>query len=122
MSITSEVRIEPRPTLRSVAAPRQSPGTFYRVVWRWHFYAGMIIAPVLFVVAATGALYIFKDEIEAVVYADMLFAAPAESHVSYDRQVEIAQGQAGAGFKVTRLIVPAAAEGTTSVEGLSGEE
>ncbi len=39
----------------------------YRVIWRWHFYAGMIIAPALIVVAATGAIYIFKDELEAVI-------------------------------------------------------
>ena len=52
-------------------ADTKQPGTsgrMYRVVWRWHFYAGMIVAPVLIVVAATGGLYIFKDDLAAVVY------------------------------------------------------
>ena len=122
MSISTEVRTERRPAVRPVVKARRSPGTFYRVVWRWHFYAGMLIAPVLLVVAATGALYIFKDEIEAVLYADLLFAVPADSQVSYDRQVEIAQAAAGEDFKVTRLVVPAEPEEATSVEGVSGNE
>jgi len=42
--------------------PALSAGLF-RVLWRWHFYAGMIVGPVLFVMALTGALYLFKDEI-----------------------------------------------------------
>ena len=44
----------PSNTRRSAAGDR-----LYRVVWRWHFYAGMIITLPLIVVAATGALYIF---------------------------------------------------------------
>ena len=34
----------------------------YRVVWRWHFYAGLILAPVLMISAITGLMYIFKDD------------------------------------------------------------
>lgn len=63
----------------------------YRVVWRWHFYAGMIIAPVLIVVAATGALYIFKDELEAVLYPGITYVEPTAEHVSYERQLAAAR-------------------------------
>ena len=28
----------------------------YRTIWRWHFYIGLLVAPVLIVLAATGAL------------------------------------------------------------------
>src|SRR5436190_20406712 len=59
----------------------------YRVVWRWHFYAGMIIAPALIVVAATGALYIFKDELEAVIYPGVTYVEPAARRVSYEQQM-----------------------------------
>ena len=58
----------------------------YRVIWRWHFYAGMIIAPALIVVAATGALYIFKDELEAVLYPGVTYVEPAAERVSYEDQ------------------------------------
>lgn len=31
----------------------------YRAVWRWHFVAGIIIAPFLIVLTVTGAIYLF---------------------------------------------------------------
>ena len=40
----------------------------YRAVWRWHFYAGLLVLPVLCLMALTGGLYLFKDEIDAAVY------------------------------------------------------
>ena len=63
----------------------------YRIVWRWHFYAGMIIAPALIVVAATGALYIFKDELEAVVYPGLTYVEPAAERVPYEQQLSAAR-------------------------------
>src|SRR6185369_96435 len=71
-------------------ADTKQPGTsdrLYRIVWRWHFYAGMIIAPALIVVAATGALYIFKDELEAVVHPGVTFVEPAAERTSYEQQL-----------------------------------
>ena len=68
----------------------KQPGTsdrLYRIVWRWHFYAGMIIAPALIVVAATGALYIFKDELEAVIYPGVTYVEPAAERTSYEQQI-----------------------------------
>jgi uncharacterized iron-regulated membrane protein len=53
----------PADTRRSAASDR-----LYRIIWRWHFYAGMIIAPVMIVVSGTGALWIFKDELEGILH------------------------------------------------------
>ncbi len=36
----------------------------WRVVWRWHFYAGLICLPFLMLMALTGAIYLFKAEID----------------------------------------------------------
>ena len=36
----------------------------YRAVWRWHFYAGLICLPFLMLMALTGAIYLFKAEID----------------------------------------------------------
>lgn len=36
---------------------------FYPAVWRWHFWAGLLIAPFLIVVSVTGALYVFQEEL-----------------------------------------------------------
>ena len=58
-----------------------------RVIWRWHFYAGMIIAPALIVVVATGALYIFKDELEGLMYPGVSYIKPATERTSYEKQM-----------------------------------
>lgn len=57
-----------------------APPTFalYRAVWRWHFYAGLLVLPFLISLAVTGSLYLFKDEINAIVYARELTVAPSD--------------------------------------------
>ncbi|MFB9328743.1 PepSY-associated TM helix domain-containing protein [Paenibacillus aurantiacus] len=46
--------------------------TIYQSVWRWHFYAGVIFAPFLIILAFSGAVYLFKPQIEGYLYKDML--------------------------------------------------
>jgi uncharacterized iron-regulated membrane protein len=36
----------------------------YRTVWRWHFYAGLLVMPLIVVLALSGAVYLFKPQIE----------------------------------------------------------
>ena len=51
------------------------PGTntgLYRRVWRWHFYAGLVCLPFILSLAITGALYLFHQQIDDVVYASTL--------------------------------------------------
>ena len=67
----------------------------YRVVWRWHFYAGMIITLPLIVVAATGALYIFKDELEGVLHPGVLYVEPAAERATYEQQLAAARAAVG---------------------------
>lgn len=62
----------------------------YRIIWRWHFYAGMLIAPWVIVVAATGGLYIFKDELEAVVHPGVTWVEPTSERTSYEQQIAAA--------------------------------
>ncbi|MCC0809388.1 PepSY domain-containing protein [Methylobacterium sp. W2] len=51
------------------AAMRVSRDGVYRAVWRWHFYAGLLCLPFLVLLSATGAIYLFKDEINATLFA-----------------------------------------------------
>ena len=37
----------------------------YRAVWRWHFYARLFCIPFVIVLATSGAIYLFKPQIEA---------------------------------------------------------
>ena len=58
-------------------APRKNTGSrllsaLYASVWRWHFYAGLIFAPFLIILAFSGSVYLFKPQIEGYLYKDML--------------------------------------------------
>ena len=59
------------------AAPPAS--SLYRTVWRWHFYAGLLVLPFLILLAVTGGLYLFKDEINGVIYRAYLTVTPADT-------------------------------------------
>ncbi|WP_050180047.1 PepSY-associated TM helix domain-containing protein [Domibacillus robiginosus] len=48
----------------------------YQWIWRWHFYAGLIFAPFLLVLAITGGIYLFKAEIEQALYKDLYSVTP----------------------------------------------
>ena len=37
---------------------------FHRTIWRWHFYAGLLVMPFIVVLSLTGAAYLFKPQIE----------------------------------------------------------
>lgn len=41
---------------------------FYRAVWRWHFFAGLIVLPAMLWLATTGGLYLYKAEIDRLIY------------------------------------------------------
>jgi hypothetical protein len=47
----------------------------YRAIWRWHFYAGLIVAPFLLILAVTGSIYLFNDEIDDALYPSQRFVA-----------------------------------------------
>ncbi|OBZ96814.1 PepSY-associated TM helix domain-containing protein [Pararhizobium polonicum] len=55
----------------NAAVAVRSPSDLYRAVWRWHFYAGLLVLPFLVTLAITGALYLFRDEIDGLVHADL---------------------------------------------------
>ncbi|AMV20355.1 PepSY-associated TM helix domain-containing protein [Planctomyces sp. SH-PL14] len=52
----------------SNASPRAS-WPDYRAVWRWHFYAGLLCTPFVILLSITGAIYLFKPQIDAWVEA-----------------------------------------------------
>ncbi|MFM9913420.1 MAG: PepSY-associated TM helix domain-containing protein [Methylophilaceae bacterium] len=37
----------------------------YNTLWRWHFYAGLFCIPFVLILAVTGAIYLFKPQVEA---------------------------------------------------------
>ena len=80
-------------------------GGFYRAMWRWHFYAGLIVLPVLALMAATGALYLYKPELEALAYPVRLTQPGGGASLPASRIVAAAQARAGA--TATQVMRPA---------------
>ncbi|PJG48829.1 peptidase [Sphingobium sp. LB126] len=70
-------------------------GTFYRAMWRWHFYAGLIVLPMLALMAVTGALYLYKPEIERIVYRDRIVVQPGGALVAPSRLVAAVERASG---------------------------
>lgn len=57
------------------------------LMWRLHFYAGILIAPVILWSAITGILYIFSPQIESIIYSNLNYVKPQTSNISYDEQL-----------------------------------
>lgn len=85
----------------------------YRAVWRWHFYAGLFVAPVLLILAITGSIYLFNDEIEDTVHADLRFAPERRASLPPSRL--IAAVQAAYPGTVTRIDLPSQPRRTAQV-------
>ncbi|MDQ2820701.1 MAG: PepSY domain-containing protein [Pseudomonadota bacterium] len=70
----------------------------YRRIWRWHFYAGLVCLPFILSLAITGALYLFHQQIDDVVYGSTLLRpdSPATLPASLvvDAAVKAYPGQA----------------------------
>lgn len=47
-------------------------GTLYRILWRWHFYAGLVCIPFVIALALSGSVYLFRPQIEAWIDRDFL--------------------------------------------------
>ncbi|MEA1833444.1 PepSY domain-containing protein [Methylobacterium durans] len=73
---------------KAVSVARPSGDAVYRAVWRWHFYAGLLCLPFLILLSVTGSLYLFKDEINATLFAHRTIVAPqAAAPMSPDRLI-----------------------------------
>jgi uncharacterized iron-regulated membrane protein len=79
----------------------------YGAVWRWHFYAGLFTAPFLLILAVTGMIYLFNDELNDMIYPELRFASsPAASQPP--GRLFAAALEAFPGGRVTRIDMPTA--------------
>ena len=73
-------------------SPAEAPtNRFYRTVWRWHFYAGLFVIPFMLMLATTGIIYLFKPQLDALMYHNQMFVQPAGTMLPYTQQLEVAQ-------------------------------
>lgn len=52
---------------------RAAGAALYRAVWRWHFIAGLVVLPFVLILAVTGGVYLFKDEINNAAHRQLRF-------------------------------------------------
>jgi uncharacterized iron-regulated membrane protein len=78
----------------------------YRWVWRWHFFAGLFVAPFLIVLAVTGGLYLFDEEIEGWWDRELVRVAPTASPLPLEIQ-ERSVLAAHPGAEIVRVAAPA---------------
>lgn len=89
----------------------------YRAVWRWHFLAALWTAPVLIILALTGAIYLFDREFEGWWNRDVLsLAVPAgrsgaESLPLVQQETIIAAHYPGSSIR--RVVLPRTADEAT---------
>lgn len=75
----------PQPT----AAARRK--TLYFLTWRWHFYAGLFVVPFMLMLALTGLVMLFDDEIEQARYAEVLNVTPQAQVMPVSQQLAAVQ-------------------------------
>ncbi|MBY3220714.1 PepSY-associated TM helix domain-containing protein [Rhizobium laguerreae] len=64
--------------------------SLYRAIWRWHFFAGLLVIPFLLNLAVTGSLYLFKDEINNSFFGYRYSVQPTGEALSAERIAAIA--------------------------------
>ena len=75
----------------------------YRTIWRWHFYAGLLVMPFILILSISGAIYLFKPQIER--WEERAFRGLGTAGaVSAQRQLGVAMAaHPGARFHAYRL-------------------
>lgn len=66
----------------SARPPRQE--SLYRMLWRWHFYAGLFCIPFVIWLAVTGSVYLFRPQIDAWVDKDVAALQRTGAPASYE--------------------------------------
>ena len=80
----------------------------YRLVWRWHFFAGIIVLPILAWMAATGGLYLYQKEIERALYHDWVISGSIAAPMRVSDMVEQVEAQTNG--PVRQVVRPAVAD------------
>lgn len=82
-------------------------GALYRLVWRWHFYAALFVAPFAIMLAITGSLYLFRPQIQNVLYAKLYDVKPAATILTADEQLHVVRAKFPDAKVMAYLVPPA---------------
>lgn len=76
----------------------------YRLIWRWHFYAGLLCIPLVITLSISGVIYLFKPQIDAWVDQPYQQLELSGQRTAANHQIEAALGAVpGAHFSAYQL-------------------
>lgn len=75
--------------MAQIASPIERAAA-YRIIWRWHFYAGMFCLPFIVILSLSGAVYLFKPQIDAFLDRDVDHLTLTGKPKTLDERVEAA--------------------------------
>src|SRR5262245_47956966 len=84
----------------------------YRAVWRWHFYAGLVVLPFLLVLAVTGLVMLYGNSVETFL-GKSYPVTPGGERLSIEAQAKAAAAAIPGG--TIRLFVHPAEDSNASV-------
>lgn len=91
-----------QPGLKPTTPPRIERVHLYQKVWRWHFYAGLFLVPIMTIFAVTGLMILYDGYIKQLRYPElMLVESDGRKPVSLDTQIA-AISKAMPGYTVER--------------------
>ncbi|MGL5828124.1 MAG: PepSY-associated TM helix domain-containing protein, partial [Angustibacter sp.] len=73
--IPNETHIAPEVNDKYPGGRRSSPTPprgLFRAFWRWHFYASVLVIPILLMLSITGLIYLFRFQVEPLLHADLM--------------------------------------------------
>ncbi|WP_347903759.1 PepSY domain-containing protein [Pseudomonas purpurea] len=87
----------------------QPKPSFYNLAWRWHFYAGLFVAPFMVMLALTGIIYLFKPQLDPLMYGELLNVPAGHHRLSADEQLKRVQAAYPQGH-ISQYLPPVNAE------------
>jgi len=98
-------------TLASITPDQTVSTRLYRSVWRWHFYAGIVVLPFLFVAALTGIVMLYGNSIETALGAKH-YVTPGGERAPLVEQAKVATATV-AGSSLKLVVSPASDDRAT---------
>ncbi|MFZ2507499.1 MAG: PepSY domain-containing protein [Steroidobacteraceae bacterium] len=65
----------------------------YARLWRWHFFAALIVIPFVLWQSVTGVAYLWRKDLSALLYPQLMQVTPAPQSVSLDEQLASVLGR-----------------------------
>lgn len=96
---------DPAELARGAELQAQPKPRLFRAVWRWHFYAGLLVIPIVVILSLSGIVYLFKPQIDSIFYGNVRNVTGHGATLSYAKQLAAVKA-ALPGASVTNVAPP----------------